>query len=58
MQMILDVLKYVAAHYQEMISAVVAVLAALIAFFMLIPGSAPESQLQSVLDFIKKFSAK
>lgn len=40
------------------ISALVAVVTALIALFMLIPGEQPEKFLQSIVDFIGKFSKK
>ncbi len=40
------------------IASAVALLGALIAFFMLIPGENPEKFLQSILDFLTKFSKK
>lgn len=40
------------------ISALVGVLTALIAMFMLIPGEQPEKFLQSVVDVIARFSKK
>jgi hypothetical protein len=40
------------------IAAFVAVLTALIGFFMLIPGEQPEKALQAVVDFLSKFSKK
>lgn len=42
----------------EYLGLVSAVLVALIALFMVIPGDQPEKALQSVLDIIKKFSKK
>lgn len=40
------------------IGAVTALLGAVIAFFMLIPGEQPEKALQGILDFLAKFSKK
>ena len=40
------------------LSAVVGVLSALIALFILIPGEQPEKALQSVVDLIAKISRK
>jgi hypothetical protein len=40
------------------ITALVGVLTALVAFFLLIPGDQPEKFLQSCVDFLAKFSAK
>ena len=42
----------------ELIVTLEALLLAMIAFFMLIPGRQPETFLQKVVDFIKKFSRK
>lgn len=42
----------------EYMGALMGVLSALIAFFMLIPGDAPEKQLQAIVNFIAKFSRK
>lgn len=40
------------------VNAILAVLMALIALFMLIPGDQPEKALQGIVDFITKFSRK
>lgn len=40
------------------LGAVTAVITALITLFLIIPGDQPEKSLQSVLDFLKKFSLK
>ncbi len=42
----------------EMITALVAIVAGLVAFFMAIPGDQPEKFLKGVLDVISKFSKK
>jgi hypothetical protein len=43
---------------QEVVGMVSLVLTGLIGIALLIPGEQPEKALQSVLDFIKKFSKK
>jgi hypothetical protein len=43
---------------QEVLSQIVVIITALIAIAMIIPGAEPETTLQKVLDFIKKFSKK
>lgn len=40
------------------VNAILAVLTALIALCMLIPGEQPEKALQGIVDFIAKFSKK
>lgn len=42
----------------EYLNAAVAVMVALIALFVLIPGDQPEKALQAVVDFIAKISFK
>lgn len=54
----MSVFNFIVAHYAELISALVAVLTALIAVFAIIPGDQPEKALQGVVDFISKFSVK
>ena len=51
-------MSWIIAHWQEVLGAVTAILSGIIAVFMLIPGDAPEKQLQKIVDFIKKFSVK
>lgn len=58
MDQILEWLKWAIESGPNLIAAVVAVLAALIALFLLIPGDQPEKFLQGILDFLKKFSLK
>lgn len=58
MDKILEIAKFVGANYQAIITAVVAVLAALVGLFTLIPGDQPEKALQGIVDFLSKFSAK
>lgn len=49
-------LQWAIASGPNLISAVVAVLSAMIALALLIPGDQPEKALQSAVDFLKKFS--
>lgn len=58
MEKVLEILNWAIASGPNFISAVVAVLAALIALFALIPGEQPEKALQKVVDFLAKFSVK
>lgn len=53
-----EIIAWVMSHGLEVIGAVVMVLNALIAVFMIVPGSEPEATLQKVVDFIAKFSKK
>jgi len=49
---------WVISHWQELLGVITAILSALVAVFMLIPGDQPEGFLQKVVDFVKKFSNK
>jgi hypothetical protein len=46
------------AVIQQWLSLVVALLSAIIAICMLIPGDQPEKALKAIVDFIAKFSKK
>ena len=52
------ILQWIIANGPQFLTAVVAVLTALIALFMVIPGDEPEKTMQKIVDFLKKFSAK
>jgi hypothetical protein len=54
----MNVINFVMQNGPQIVSAVIAVLTALIAIAMLIPGDQPEKQLQAIVDFLAKFSAK
>lgn len=54
----MEVLNWVMANWQNVLVAVNAVLASLIALFLFIPGDQPEKFLQSCVDFLAKFSKK
>jgi hypothetical protein len=58
MELVLDVVNWLMAHYQVVLSGLVAVFSGLITIFMLIPGDQPEKFLQGVVDFVAKFSKK
>lgn len=50
--------KWLVAHWAEVLGAVSALLSALIALFMLIPGEQPEKALKAIVDVIAKLSRK
>lgn len=54
----MEFIAWLAANGMQLLSAIVAVLTALIALFMMIPGEQPEKSLQAVVDFLAKFSKK
>lgn len=54
----MKVVEFIVANYQAIISAIVALLSGVIAVCLLIPGDQPEKFLQSVVDFLSKFSRK
>lgn len=58
MDKLLLVGQWVVAHYQDVIAGVSAALGGVIAISMLIPGEQPEKALQSVVNFLAKFSKK
>jgi len=58
MAKLLEIAQWIMAHGLEVVAALHAILAALIAFFMVIPGDQPEKALQGVVDFIARFSRK
>lgn len=58
MAQLLEILNWAIASGPHILAAIMAVLGALIALFLLIPGEQPEKALQAALDFIAKFSLK
>jgi hypothetical protein len=58
MESILSVIAWVTASGPNLVSAIVAVLVAVIAVCAMIPGEQPEKALQGVVDFLAKFSKK
>ena len=53
----MDILQIIAKG-ELILGQVVIIVTALIAIAMVIPGAEPETTLQKILDFIKKFSKK
>lgn len=58
MDLILQIIAWATANGPQFISALVAVLSAIIALSMMIPGEQPEAFLKKVVDFLGKFSKK
>lgn len=58
MQSVLEIGQWILANYQAVLSSLVAAMSALVALFLIIPGDQPEKALQSVVDFLEKFSKK
>lgn len=58
MEQVMHILQLIIEKGPAVLSAVVGVLTALIAVFMLIPGEQPEKALQGIVDFLAKFSRK
>lgn len=54
----MEIVKYVMENWQEMLNAGTALITGVVAVSLIIPGEQPEKFLQSVLNFIKKFSKK
>ena len=60
-----DFIQQIFAHWQELVAAALvvigafaALLGALYAFFLLIPGDQPDKFLKAMLDFTSKYSKK
>jgi len=58
MEQVLAIMNWIIASGPNFLSALIAVLSALIALCLMIPGEQPEKFLQSVVDFLSKFSKK
>jgi hypothetical protein len=58
MSSLLAIVNFIAQNYQQIISAIVALLSGVIAVALLIPGAQPEKALQSIVDFLAKISVK
>jgi len=54
----MDVINNIAAHWQEYVGILTAVLTAAIAVATVIPGDEPERTLQKIVDFIANVSRK
>ncbi len=58
MNTFLSIVNFITANYQAILSALIALVTAIIGVALLIPGDQPEKFLQGVLDFLTKFSNK
>jgi len=54
----MEVITWILENWAGLVTALVGVFSALIAFFMIIPGEEPEKTLQKIVDFISSFSRK
>lgn len=55
---VFEIIAWATANLPQFITAIVAVLSALISLCLLIPGEQPEAFLQKVVDFLAGFSKK
>lgn len=58
MDTILNIIAWATANGPQFVTAVSAALTAIIALCLMIPGEQPEKFLQSIVDFLAKFSKK
>lgn len=58
MSQVLDLVKWLYENYAAILGGADAVVLALIALFMLIPGAEPEASMKKIADFLEKFSRK
>jgi hypothetical protein len=58
MQTVLDIVNFIAANAGAIIAGVLGLFTSALAIALIVPGSQPDKFLQSVVDFISKFSRK
>ena len=58
MELVWSVVKFLMDHWQDILTAVIGLLSALIVIFIMVPGPHPEDWLQKAVDFLSKFSRK
>lgn len=58
MEKLINAFNLIVTYGPEIISALVAVLSALVGLFLLIPGDEPETTLKKIVSFIEQFSRK
>jgi hypothetical protein len=58
LEIIMQLVAWATANGPQFVSAVIAVLSAVIALCLMIPGDQPEKFLQGIVDFLAKFSKK
>lgn len=58
MNSVMTLVNFVIANFQPILTATIGALTGIIGISLLIPGDQPEKALQSIVDFISKFSKK
>lgn len=58
MTSIITVGKFIIEHFADIVMALGALLSAIIAILLIIPGNQGETTIQAIADFIKKFNVK
>lgn len=58
MSNLISIVQWLVGNWSGLLNSIIAILTALVVFFMLIPGDQPEKALQAIVNFIKKFSLK
>lgn len=58
MDKVMEIIQWVIANYQLVISSFVGILTGVIAIALLIPGEQPEKFLQGIVDFLGGWSSK
>ena len=56
--MVKEIVQWVIVFGPQALELLIAVMMAMIALFMVIPGEQPEKAMQAIVDFLKKFSRK
>ena len=54
----MEFFEYIANNWESLLGVTTAILTAIIAVCMLIPGPQPEQALKSIVEFLEKFSKK
>lgn len=56
MSTVMEIFKWLLENWSQLISAIIALMMAVIAFLMIIPGNQGEVILQKIVDFLKKIT--
>lgn len=56
MSTIMEIFKWLLENWSQLITAIIALMSAIIAFLMIIPGPQGEVLLQKIVDFLKKIT--
>lgn len=54
----MELISFLAAHGLEIIGGLVLIFSGALAISLVVPGEQPDKALQSIVDFLKKFSVK